>query len=224
MVTYGADDVSLWSQSKNPTIKRNRANPTPNWRKTRITNKKKTPKRKKRKTEARKMYRLTGRCLPKTVEVMTDNFRSSSKNLTQRKTSRDTAAIHWWSVTAVPPSKVPSPQTPPKISTHGPWTWRALAVFSSKPTSTWSSEHIKSPWCVQTDTADQPSIIGLHLPVCLSHYLYNVSIDMGGVFLGGRSCIRGDIATLLYVCFPIPLRSCYILRIRLVGQRLKNPP
>lgn len=61
------------------------------------------------------------------------------------------------------------------------------------------------------DRHRRPAVFSLdyiRLPVCLSHYLYNVSMDTGGVLLGEDGAL-GDIATLLYVCFPLPTLLLY---------------
>lgn len=82
------------------------------------------------------------------------------------------------------------------------------------------------PPCDASGQTPQTSRLSLDytcLPVCLSHYLYNVSMDMGGVLLGeeGASGGGGDIATLLYVCFP-PLPHSLAIFFDLLDKRLKT--
>lgn len=73
-------------------------------------------------------------------------------------------------------------------NSHPPWTWSTLSDASR-----------------QTQQTSSPSI-GLHLSACVScTYLYNVSIDTGGVFLGGVWCKRGYSNSSICVCFTIPL-------------------
>lgn len=71
--------------------------------------------------------------------------------------------------------------------------WKSLKI--SHPPWTWSTLSNASRQTLQTS----PSPIGLHLSACVScTYLYNVSIDTGGVFRGEYGA-NGVTATLLYV-------------------------
>lgn len=94
--------------------------------------------------------------------------------------------------------------------------------FPRKPISTLSSER---PCDASRQTPRRPAVYSLDyicLPVCLSHYLCNVSMEMDGVVVGGGWCIGGYSKSSVRMFCSSPL-SCYILLIWSVGQRLKKP-
>lgn len=58
------------------------------------------------------------------------------------------------------------------------------------------------------------------VPVCLSRYLYNVSMDLGWGLAGGGWCIEVGYSNYSVCMFSSPPLSCYI-NIQSFGQRLK---
>lgn len=103
--------------------------------------------------------------------------------LTQRKTSQCPAGhnrpvLVSCNCCSPPPTDPSSP-----IPLHGHQPCQALAEFPRKPISTL----IGASRDASRQTPRRPAVYSLDyicLPVCLSHYLYNVSMEMGGLLLG----------------------------------------
>lgn len=87
---------------------------------------------------------------------------------------RDTTALYWWAVTAVLLQLTLLPSSHCMVISHA----MVLAQFPRKPIY---------PCDASRQTPRRPAVYSLDyicLPVCLSHYLCNVSMEMDGVLLG----------------------------------------
>lgn len=172
MVTYRADDVSIWQQSKNPTIQQNVNGQIKIWCHRKESEENSTNVTEpSEKTNVRKTWLQTGLDKWWTRWRTPWNFGSSSKKFGSLSKGLESQSVLsgiflWWTATAV----LLTSNWPPSSSIFALMSvdMPALCKYLRKSTSTLSSGPAASSWCRQTDRADQSSFPDyIRLPVCL---------------------------------------------------------